>query len=102
MTSCEVLPAPVSALLVPLRRLVESLSIRDRLPQIELAVADRAGTAQIVLVLRVLNPPDAADSARLSEFASRHGVELWLQPGGPQTAAPLDPQQPTALQLESA
>ena len=28
-----------------------------------------------------------------------HGVELWLQPGGPQTAAPLSPEQPAELQL---
>ncbi len=99
MARCEVLPERVSALLVPLRRLVESLSIRDRLPQIEVAVADRADGAQIVLVLRVLNPPDDADRDRLLEFARHHEVELWLQPGGPQTAAPLSPQQPTELQL---
>jgi len=99
MDSCEVLPERVSALLVPLRRLVESLSVRDRLPQIEVAVADRADGAQIVLVLRVLNPPDDADRGRLSEFARHHDVEFWLQPGGPQTAAPLSPQQPTELQL---
>jgi 23S rRNA (uracil1939-C5)-methyltransferase len=79
MDSCEVLPARVSELLVPLRRLIEGLSIRDRLPQIEVAVADRAGEAQIVLVLRVLNPPSEVDHARLAEFARHHGVELWLQ-----------------------
>src|SRR5512147_1030532 len=76
MASCEVLPERVSALLVPLRRLVESLTVRDRLPQIEVAVADRADGAQIVLVLRVLNPPDAADRARLLEFARHHEVEF--------------------------
>jgi 23S rRNA (uracil1939-C5)-methyltransferase len=100
MTSCEVLPAHVSALLVPLRRLTESLSIRDRLPQIELAVAGSAGRVQTVLVLRVLNPPTETDRARLLEFAARANVELWLQPGGPQTAAPLDPAQSKELRLE--
>jgi 23S rRNA (uracil1939-C5)-methyltransferase len=100
MDSCEVLPARVSELLVPLRRLIEGLSIRDRLPQIEVAVADRAGETQIVLVLRVLNPPSDVDHARLAEFARHHGVELWLQPSGPQTAAPLSPQQPAELQLD--
>ncbi|KAF1051531.1 MAG: 23S rRNA (uracil(1939)-C(5))-methyltransferase RlmD [Burkholderia gladioli] len=38
MTSCEVLPPHVSAMLVPLRQLVAGLSISDRMPQIELAV----------------------------------------------------------------
>ncbi len=99
MASCEVLPERVSELLVPLRRLVESLSVRDRLPQIEVAVAECADGTQIVLVLRVLNPPDEADRARLLEFARRHEVQLWLQPGGPQTAAPLSPQQPAELHL---
>ncbi len=99
MGSCEVLPARVSALLLPLRRLVEVLSIRDRLPQIEVAVADCAGETQIVLVLRVLNPPTDADHAHLVAFARDHDVELWVQPGGPQTAVPLGPQQRTELQL---
>jgi len=103
MRSCEVLPAEVSALLLPLRELVAALSLRERLPQIELAAADRDmadGTAlQIVLVLRVLQPPTDADLALLRDFARQHGVELWLQPGGPQTAVPLDDAQPPALRL---
>ena len=99
MTRCEVLPVRVSDLLVPLRRLVESLSLRDRLPQIELAAADRTDGLQVVLVLRVLQEPTADDRFRLREFADRHAVEFWLQPGGPHTAVPLSAQQPSALQL---
>ena len=38
MTECKILPPAVSDLLIPLRRLVEKLSIRQRLPQIEVAV----------------------------------------------------------------
>jgi 23S rRNA (uracil1939-C5)-methyltransferase len=48
----------------------------------------------------VLNPPSDEDHARLAEFARHRGVELWLQPGGPRTAAPLGPQQPAELQLD--
>lgn len=36
--SCAVLPARISDLLMPLRQLIAGLSIRDRLPQIEVAV----------------------------------------------------------------
>src|SRR4029078_2339753 len=36
--SCEVLPRPVSDMLLPLRELVGAMRARDRLPQIELAV----------------------------------------------------------------
>ena len=99
MTRCEVLPVRVSDLLVPLRRLVESLSLRDRLPQIELAVADRTDGLQVVLVLRVLQEPTTDDRTRLREFADRHSVEFWLQPGGPHTAVPLTVEQPSELRL---
>jgi len=102
MRSCEVLPEAVSALLLPLRALVGSLSLRERLPQIELAVADGVAAddeLQIVLVLRVLQPPTDADLAQMRAFAQQHRVELWLQPGGPQTVVPLDDAQPASLTL---
>ncbi len=80
MRECHVLPPAVSALLVPLRELVGGLSIRDRMPQIELAVG--AGDL-IVLVFRVLEAISAADAQRLREFARHWQLELWLQPKGP-------------------
>ncbi|HQR21549.1 MAG TPA: 23S rRNA (uracil(1939)-C(5))-methyltransferase RlmD [Burkholderiaceae bacterium] len=100
MTSCQVLPEEVSRLIVPLRRLVEKLSVRERLPQVELAAAATDGNElQIVLVLRVLHELTADDRARLADFAQEHHVEFWLQPGGPATAAPLTAGQPAALDL---
>jgi 23S rRNA (uracil1939-C5)-methyltransferase len=87
ITSCEVLPPPVAALLVPLRGLIGALSIHDRVPQIEVAV----GEAVTVLVLRVLEPPTPADETVLRHFADAHGVQLWLQPGRPDAARPLYP-----------
>lgn len=87
MTSCEVLPPHVSAMLVPLRALVERLSIRDRLPQIELAV----GSSVTALVLRVLEPMTAEDEAHVRAFADEHGVQFWVQPKGPDTAVPFYP-----------
>jgi 23S rRNA (uracil1939-C5)-methyltransferase len=100
MDSCEVVPERVSRLLVPLRRLVESLSIRDRLPQIELAVADVPSGLQIVLVLRVLREPTPQDRGLLASFARGEDVQLWLQPGGPESAAPLAADQPSELELQ--
>lgn len=87
MRSCQVLPPAVSALLLPLRALIGSLSCPDRLPQIELA----AGDGEPVLVLRNLQPLTEQDLQRLRDFAAEHPVQWWLQPGGPHTAAPLDP-----------
>jgi 23S rRNA (uracil1939-C5)-methyltransferase len=87
MRSCEVLPSHVSALIAPLRALVERLTIRERIPQVEVAV----GEAVTVLVLRVLEPPGAADEIALRSFADAHRIQLWLQPGGPESARPFHP-----------
>jgi 23S rRNA (uracil1939-C5)-methyltransferase len=99
MRECHVLPGKISRLLPDLRRLVGSLSIRDRLPQIEVAVGDRregAGPSTdlvpvYALVLRILEPPTPDDEAALRGFADRHDVQIWLQTGGPATAAPFHP-----------
>lgn len=87
MTSCQVLPPHVSDLLVPLRELVASLTIRDRLPQIELAV----GADVTALVLRILEPLQPQDEVLLRQFADAHGVQFWVQPKGPDTAVPFYP-----------
>lgn len=96
---CEVVPKSVSDLLLPLRELVASLTLRERLPQIELAVGEAAGQAATVLVFRVLQPPTAADCGLLHEFGRVHAVGIWLQPAGPDSGAPLDPDQPQRLHL---
>ncbi len=100
MRSCQVLPKRVSDLLVPLRALIASLSLPNRLPQIELAVGDRGGVMQIVLVLRVLQAPSEADRAKMAAFGEQHAVEFWLQPAGPDSAAPLSDVQPGELLLQ--
>ena len=87
MDSCEVLPPHLSALLVPLRELVEQMDQRDRLPQIEVAVGDQV----TALVLRHLEPLSAGDLERLRGFGARHGIQWWLQPKGPDTVHLLDP-----------
>ncbi len=93
MTSCEVLPPQVSALLPELRSLIGSLSIYQRVPQVEVALGDAAS----VLVFRLLDPPTGRDEALLREFADRHGVHVYVQRGGPDTAAPFHPPQPADL-----
>ena len=82
MGQCEILPPQLSALLLPLRELIGGLSIRDRLPQIEVAVGERV----TALVLRVLEAPSADDEIRLRDFANRHALVFYLQPQGPATA----------------
>ena len=86
MRVCPVLPAKVSALLMPLRVLIGQLEQRDRLPQIELAMGD----ATLALVLRHLEPMSSTDADRLRAFGDLHAVQWWLQPKGPETVHPLD------------
>jgi 23S rRNA (uracil1939-C5)-methyltransferase len=91
MKSCEILPPAVSRMLVPLRSLIAALSIRDRLPQIELAVGELEGKQVIVMVLRVIEPPSEEDEAQLIAFANQWSVHFWLQSKGPDTALPFYP-----------
>ena len=89
---CAVLPAAVSAMLIPLRALIHSLDARETCPQIELACGDDV----IALVLRHLAPLSPDDLDKLRAFADVHSagvegkdvsqVQWWLQPKGPETA----------------
>jgi 23S rRNA (uracil1939-C5)-methyltransferase len=83
--SCEVLMPPAGTLIAPLAALLTRLSIREHVPQIEVAVADNA----TALILRVLVGLPAADRALLEEFAAAQGVRLYLQPAGLDSVRPL-------------
>lgn len=86
MSQCLVLPPEVSALLLPLRALVGSLTLRERIPQIEVAVGDfeSPGAARtIALVFRILDSLADEDLELLRAFSARAGIEIWLQPRGP-------------------
>jgi 23S rRNA (uracil1939-C5)-methyltransferase len=85
--SCEVLPPAVSRLIVPLREMFTTMALRERLPQVELAVGERV----TILVLRHLEPVGEEDRAKLRAFADRHGIQWWFQPKGPETAHPFYP-----------
>jgi 23S rRNA (uracil1939-C5)-methyltransferase len=85
LKTCAVLQPPLDGLIEPLSRLASAMSIRNRLPQIEAAVADNA----VALVVRTLEPLTPADLALLEQFGREHNVQIWLQPGGYDTVAPL-------------
>jgi 23S rRNA (uracil1939-C5)-methyltransferase len=85
LARCEVLAPPVDGLVAPLGELLTKLSIRERVPQIEVAI-----TATVaVLVVRVLSAPTEADRQLLLEFERAHGVRLYLQPAGPDSVRSL-------------
>jgi 23S rRNA (uracil1939-C5)-methyltransferase len=88
MQTCEIMPARMSALVMPLRKLIDALSIRQRLPQIEVSLGEDVD----VLVLRILEPLNPQDEAMLKVFADQHRIQFFLQPGGPKTAYRFYPQ----------
>ena len=87
MRECHVLPPHVSALLVPLRGMIGSMSRPDRMPQIEVALGENS----TALTLRHLEPLTDNDIAILRQFAAEHDVQWWLQSKGPETVMPLEP-----------
>ena len=87
MKSCEVLAGGVGQMIEPLRVLMTSLDIRDRMPQIEVAVGERT----TALVLRLLDALTPSDEAKLKVFADAHRIQWWVQVKGPETAVPFYP-----------
>ncbi len=88
MHRCEVLAAPVDGMIDALSEMIGCLTIKARLPQIEVAVAENA----VAMVFRVLDPPSDEDKALLSEFGAQHDVRIYLQPGGLDSVSLLYPE----------
>ncbi len=87
MHSCEVLAGGVGQMIDPLREVMSSLDMRERIPQIEVAVGERV----TALVLRLLEPLTPGDEVKLKAFADAHRVQWWVQVKGPETAVPWYP-----------
>jgi 23S rRNA (uracil1939-C5)-methyltransferase len=82
---CEILIGRFATLPEELAALVERLSIRDKVPQVEVA----AGDDTAALVFRVMETPTPEDLERLAEFGLNRAVAIYLQPGGLDTITPL-------------
>ena len=82
---CEVLLAPLGSLPQELAALTETLGVREKMPQVEVA----AGDQETALVFRVLEPPSDADLEKLAAFGAQRGLQIFLQPGGLDTVRPL-------------
>ena len=94
---CEVLLERFARLPEELAALVETLSLREKIPQVEVAAGDftadrdEAGSGDLTaaLVFRVMETPTSDDIAKLAAFGSRYAVQIFLQSGGPHTLEPL-------------
>ncbi|HEY4444317.1 MAG TPA: 23S rRNA (uracil(1939)-C(5))-methyltransferase RlmD [Steroidobacteraceae bacterium] len=82
---CEVLQEPLATLPKDLAALVETLAIREKIPQVEVS----AGDAAAALVFRVLEAPGPEDIEKIAAFGARQGLQIFLQSGGLDTVQPL-------------
>lgn len=100
MSSCAVLNRAVSDLIAPLRTLLLGFEGRLALPQIEVAVGERAevepdGTHRpdrVAFIVRHLEPLSDTDLQALLVFAQQHSIDLYLQPKGPDSVHKLWPE----------
>jgi 23S rRNA (uracil1939-C5)-methyltransferase len=82
---CEILIERFATLPADLAALVDTLSVRERVPQVEVA----AGDERAALTFRVMQAPDPLDLRKLEAFGDRLGVDIYLQTGGLETIRPM-------------
>ena len=98
LEQCVTLTPEVSRLLQPLGRALTSMSIPDKVPQIEVAQGESGPRAnRPTLIVRHLSPFAEEDLDAWRRFELRHDVEIVLQPGGYDTMVTLSGGPPSPL-----
>lgn len=75
--ACEVIHPSLGQLFIPLQECLNGLENRNAIAQIEVAVGDE----QTAIILRHLLPLSDEDNRSIIDFAKRHNLWLYLQPG---------------------
>jgi len=83
--SCAVMHPIVGTRLTLLGEMIAQLSIKEKIPQIEVAIGDQ----ECILAIRVLEPPTTDDIEKMRAFAHEQQISLCLQSKGPDTIVPL-------------
>ncbi len=78
MDDCKTLTLPLANLLAPLKEVIGRLSVRHKIPQIELAGGDH----EQAIIVRHLEPMQKEDLSLLTNFALESAVRIYLQPKG--------------------
>jgi 23S rRNA (uracil1939-C5)-methyltransferase len=84
--SCKVMHPSVGEKLMDLSEMIGGLTIKDKIPQIEVAIGDD----DCVLAFRVLEPPTVEDKERMRAFGRQHNMSICLQSKGPDTIVPIE------------
>ena len=85
MSRCEVLHPSLGDNLEILSECIEALSIKEHVPQIEVAIAEK----DTILILRHLQPLNENDEKVLIDYAKKLSITWYLQSGGLDTIKPL-------------
>ena len=94
MDHCFVLPEEISNLIPKLRFMLARLSIRDKIPQLEIAV----GHSLNVFVIRNMEALSIIDEDIIREFVDDNNknsvkpMQIWLQPKNPESCYPFYPE----------
>jgi 23S rRNA (uracil1939-C5)-methyltransferase len=86
LARCETLHPKIGDRLFDLARLVETLTVRRHIAQIEVAI----GQSSAALVFRNLVALEPADIAKLVAFGAQHDFQMWLQPKGNDSIYPIN------------
>ncbi len=84
--SCKVMHPIVGEKLMDLSAMIGLLSIKDKIPQIEVAIGDE----DCVLAFRVLEPATDEDKEIMRAFGQQHNISMCLQSKGPDTIKPIE------------
>jgi len=84
--SCKVMHPIVGEKLMDLSEMIGGLTVKDKIPQIEVAIGDD----DCVLAFRVLEPPTDEDKERMRAFGHQHNISICLQSKGPDTIVPIE------------
>lgn len=91
---CLVLDPRVGQLIQPLKMCIGAMDIRDKIPQIEVAMGDQSDQGEhdeVALIFRHLAPVSDDDMDRLKVFADQYQVAIYLQEKGPSTVKKVYP-----------
>lgn len=88
LESCKVLHPDIGLHLRDWSEVIQSLSIYNQIPQIEVAYGDEQGA----FIVRHLEAFTEDDLQKLTAFAQKMAIHLYLQPKGPDTITRLYPE----------
>ena len=90
---CEVLHPSIGKKLLDFSALLTSLSIREHIPQLEIAVGDQNSA----VIVRHLQSFSSNDLETLTAFANQTHLQIYLQPAGLESIHPLCPESTKSL-----